>query len=68
MVVSYVKIKQQKNNTNANTIQTEMQSIQKYFDKKLHSQHTLFILEIDINDIYAAIDKIKFECLTWHPC
>ena len=47
-----------------NTIQIEMQCIQKYFDKKLDSQHTLFILEIDINDIYVAIDKIKFDCAT----
>ena len=51
-----------------NTIQIEMQCIQKYFDKKLDDQHTLFILEIAINDIYVAIDEIKFECLTWHPC
>ena len=45
-----------------------MQCIQKYFEKKLDSQHTLFILEVDIDDIHVAIGKIKFECLTWDPC
>ena len=39
-----------------NTIQMEMQCIQKYFDKKLDSQHTIFILEIDTIDICLAIE------------